>query len=129
MTRLTLIVFAWMGVVVGALGCPDSRSGILGSPARKVTLFSCKVCLADDAARCATRTSDCGDSSQQMDSEIQARDSLCDTLSAAELARRPTPTGFKPSPWLKNACYDWPGDAFKSSCASFTKTCDGVPIH
>jgi hypothetical protein len=129
MMRLTLIVFAWMGAVVGAHGCHDSRSGILGSPARNVTLFSCKVCLADDAARCATHTSDCGDSSERMDSETAARDALCDTLSPADLARRPTPTGFKPSPWLENACYAWPVDAFTSSCSSFTKTCDGVPVH
>jgi hypothetical protein len=116
-------------VVFGFVGCPDSHEGALAEPARTKTFFSCKVCLADDAARCATHAPVCGDSSERTPSQEASKDALCDTLSAAELARRPTPPGFKQSPWNKNACYAWPEDAFKATCTTVTKTCDSVPIH
>jgi len=112
----------------GSPGCLDSPSGPLGRPAQ--SYFSCKACLADDAARCATYKPDCHDSTEQLPSETAATDALCDTLTPAELARRPTPPDFKPnSPWFKNACYLWPKDAFKIACTRFQQTCDGVPIH
>jgi hypothetical protein len=123
--RLSLVVVL-MTLVAGALhGCADR---ILG-PAKDKKFSKCTACLADDPARCATSTPVCGDPEERSYSELGARQALCDTLSAAELARRPTPPGFKPNPYIKNACYDWPDDAFKTSCTTFTTTCSGVPIH
>ena len=112
----------------GAFGCVESHPDPFARPPQ--SYFSCKACLADDAARCATYKPDCHDSTEQLPSETGAKNALCDTLTAAELAHRPTPPDYKPnSPWFKNACYLWPEDAFKTTCASFKQTCDGVPIH
>lgn len=115
-------VFA-LGVISAAAG------GLTGCTSRTVTFFSCKACLADEPARCASYTPDCGDSSERTPSESSATDALCDTLGPAELARRPTPEGYAPSPWSKNSCYSWPADAFALTCTRVAKTCDGVPIH
>ena len=100
-----------------------------GCSDRPTTFFKCTACLADDPARCETATPVCGDSTERLPSEAEARDALCDTLSPADLAKRPTPTGFKPNPYLKNACYEWPDDAFKMSCSTFKTSCANVPIH
>jgi len=106
-----------------------SNQDLISRPPENMTFFTCTACLVDDSARCATNRPVCGDSTERTDSEVGAKDALCDTLTPAELARRPTPEGFKPSPYLKNACYSWPADAFKTSCTTFTATCERVPIH
>jgi hypothetical protein len=128
---LLLVVFGFAGWDPGCPSPqPNPQQGALGQPAKTQSFFACKACLSDDGARCATFTPECHDSLQQADSETGAKYALCDTLSSAELARRPTPPDYKPnSPFFKNACYLWPADAFKISCTSIKKTCDGVPIH
>lgn len=110
-------------------GCPDHNERGVAQPAGNTKFFKCTACLADTPSHCVTNTPVCGDLSERSDSEVGAKNSLCDTLSPAELARRPTPTGFKPNQWFKNACYKWPDDAFTVSCTTFTTTCAKVPIH
>ena len=126
MGRLAVLIAA-----IGRIGCQhDAQQGPLDRPAQGgQSYFACTSCLADDAKRCATFTPSCGDSREQLPSETGAKDALCDGLGEPELAKRPTPTGFKPSPWAKNACYAWPADAFKTSCTTVAKACDSVPIH
>lgn len=130
MQAIRAVAVVLMTLTAAALqGCPDHNQDHVAAPPGNKTFYKCTACLTDDPARCATHTPVCGDSQERMPSESAAKYPLCDTLSAAELARRPTPEGFKPSPYLKNACYDWPDNAFKTSCTTFTTTCESVPIH
>jgi len=123
-------MFVVVGICLFAAALAGCTDCLLGGPAKTNRFFKCTACLADDPARCATSTPVCGDPTEDRTfSETGAQQALCDTLSAAELARRPTPEGFKPSPWFKNACYEWRDDAFKISCTTFTTTCESVPIH
>jgi len=73
----------------------------LGCTSRSATFFSCTACLADDAARCATHTPQCGDSSERFASDAGATHVLRNTLGPTELARRPTLEGYKPSPMVE----------------------------
>jgi hypothetical protein len=118
-----------MFAALGRIGCHDPQPATTNRPAAVATYFACTACLSDDATRCAAFTPECHDSHEQKPSEIGARQALCDTLSPAELARRPAPADFKPTPWAKNACYAWPDDAIKTTCATVAKGCDGTPIH
>ncbi len=93
-------------------------------------MFSCRACLIDDPQRCVSYAQTCGDlEHDRASAQVAAKDALCDTLPADVLARRPTPPGFKPNPYLKNACYEWPDDTFTLDCTPVTKTCSSVPIH
>ena len=108
-------------IVLAALaGCGQTKTE---------TYFRCTVCLADDATRCATHVQACGDLPSHDDAVLSGSYALCDSLTPAELARRPTPPDFTPSTFYKNACYRWPDDAFKATCTTFPLTCGNVPIH
>lgn len=126
----TVVVVIMSLVAAASRGCPDHHGeDVSSSPPPNKTFFKCTACLVDDPAHCATNTPVCGDSTEEWDSTAHAHTALCDTLSPADLARRPTPPGFKPGPFAKNACYDWPDDAFKTTCTTFSTHCERVPIH
>lgn len=122
---------------VAMAGCPDHHGEAIehhgdntaATPAPNRTFPKCTACLSDDPKHCATYTPECGDSDDEVRSQYAAKNALCDTLSAAELARRPTPAGFEANEWYKNACYRWPEEAFKISCTPYKTHCESVPIH
>jgi hypothetical protein len=114
----------WL-LLVAAVACACSG---LGSKTER--LFTCTACLADDPKRCTTKAQLCGAlPDDRPTAEIGAKDALCDTLTPAELGRRPTPPGFKPGGYDPNACYQWTADAFAVTCTPvMTKCAKGVPI-
>jgi hypothetical protein len=109
-------------VVLLAIGCGRTTVD---------TLYTCKACLATDGNRCASYAQRCGDgSNDRMGAEAGATDALCDTLTAAELASRPTPQGYhQNASFTKNECYVWPKEAFALTCTTTRTKCSHLPIR